>query len=178
MNFRDNNDVLSASNGVMSIDVATDTYPDAVTRICSSDAHLFFDGEGRWRAARLGRSKTLYVLRGRKMPAFHSLLLPDADKVDHIDHDGLNNIRGNLRPATTQQNAQNGTSHKDARSAYKGVSWRDRTNPWRATIYVNKRQIHIGQFGSEEAAARAYDDRATLYFGEFAGLNFPDAAAA
>lgn len=93
--------------------------------------------------------------------------------VDHIDGDGLNNQRNNLRQATVRQNARNGRSHRDSSSPHRGVSWFKRDGLWHAQISDGVRNRHIGYFTSERKAARAYDAEAAHFFGEFARLNFP-----
>jgi hypothetical protein len=95
--------------------------------------------------------------------------------VDHINHDTLDNRRCNLRPATYAQNGYNRRKLKKSKSSiYKGVTFHKRSNRYRATICVNGRSIYLGQFKSESDAAKAYDEAAKKYFGEFACLNFPD----
>ena len=54
---------------------------------------------------------------------------------------------------------------------FKGVSWHKRTGQWRADICIQKRQIALGHFNEEVAAAAAYDAAAEKYFGEFARFN-------
>lgn len=104
---------------------------------------------------------------------------PPGFEVDHIDGNGLNNTRANLRICTQAENMQN--QRKQRRrltSTYKGVSRRG--NKWRAVIYppkgTDKRQVYLGQFCSEIEAARAYDQAASHYFGPFAKLNFEERA--
>ena len=92
--------------------------------------------------------------------------------VDHIDRDGLNNRRNNLRLATNSQNFMNKIAHRNASSAFKGVRWHKRDNVWTAQITLNKKYVHIGQFRDEMEAARAYDRKAKELFGEYARLNF------
>jgi hypothetical protein len=92
--------------------------------------------------------------------------------VDHIDGNGLNNQRANLRSATAVTNARNGKAHRDSASRYRGVSWFRRDGLWRAQISTGRNR-HIGYFETERAAALAYDDAAADLFGEFARLNFP-----
>ncbi len=95
--------------------------------------------------------------------------------VDHIDGDGLNNRRANLRDATRMQNAANSGArplHGNT-SPFKGVSWRKDVGKWRAQIVVDGKSTHLGHFTDEVEAAKVYDDAAHCAFGEFARLNFP-----
>ena len=92
--------------------------------------------------------------------------------VDHIDHDGLNNRRGNLRVCTIKQNSQNSRGQKGT-SKYKGVSWVKEKKKWRASIGFNGRKTTIGYFEKEIDAGKAYDEYARELFGEYAYLNFP-----
>lgn len=103
----------------------------------------------------------------------HRLIFPDSIKVDLIDGDGLNNQEHNLRRATDLQNGANRRKCLSPKtSSFKGVHFRKDTGQWRATIRVNWKLKNIGQFPSEELAARAYDTAAIEHFGEFACLNF------
>jgi hypothetical protein len=103
--------------------------------------------------------------------------------VDHVDNDGLNNTRENLRSCDHRQNQQNGIGHPTVRhSRFKRVAYcRNRKGrPWRAIITVKGSkaghglQIHGGYFDSEEAAARRYNEMAREHFGEFARPNEVD----
>lgn len=94
-------------------------------------------------------------------------------EVDHIDHNGLNNQKSNLRNCTHRQNAMNNSSRGS--SKYLGVSivGRGRQKGMiSAEIKMNYRKIHIGVFSTEIEAAKAYDKKAKELFGEFANLNF------
>lgn len=104
----------------------------------------------------------------------HQLILPNkyGFEVDHIDGNGLNNTRSNLRYATKAQNAQNRSVTGNGASKYKGVS--KSGYRWRATIRVNGEFKHIGVFDTQIKAAKAYDSQAKKYFGEFANLNFKE----
>ena len=91
--------------------------------------------------------------------------------IDHMDGDGLNNRRDNLRIATASQNAQNQIKRANAQGRYKGIT--QRNGNWRAQITVNYRKKYLGTFKTEEEAARVYDDAARLFFGPNARVNFP-----
>jgi hypothetical protein len=88
--------------------------------------------------------------------------------VDHIDHDGLNNQKYNMRNCTWAQNTRNKTA--SGSSKYLGVCIIN--GLFHAQICVNRKCIRLGDFIFEEDAARAYDEAANQYFGEFANLNF------
>lgn len=97
--------------------------------------------------------------------------LEDGVEVDHINGDGLDNRKENLRVATASENGANRTGYQGRTSKYKGVCfWR---NKWRAQIGIRGTNRHIGSFDNEVDAAKAYDEVAQESFGEFAVLNFP-----
>jgi len=92
---------------------------------------------------------------------------------DHIDGNGVNNQRYNLRLATNTENLQNTEKYRNCSNKFKGVSWHKRIKKWHAYIRVDKKLLHIGYFQDEEVAAHAYDRAARQHFGEFAKPNFP-----
>lgn len=128
----------------------------------------------KWRAAFRGSS--YYVMRsvrrdGRSGAEYlHRLILnaPAGALVDHIDCNGLNNQRSNLRLCTQSQNQGN---QRQKHGKYRGVSWHKATQKWAARISIYKRIVHLGLFDTAESAASAYDIAARLHFGEFARLN-------
>lgn len=96
----------------------------------------------------------------------------DGELVDHINRNGLDNRRANLRVCANTQNLWNRASYI-GRSKYKGVSWRANRGHWKVSIQVNKKRIYLGSFTSEIEAACAYDAAAVEHYGVFAYLNFP-----
>lgn len=109
----------------------------------------------------------------RTMQALHRLLRPDWRLIDHINGDGLDNRRANLRLATFAQNGANRRMSRRNTTGFKGVFWDPERKLWRAAITYERRHHHVGRFATAEQAARAYDARALELFGEFARPNFP-----
>lgn len=104
----------------------------------------------------------------------HRLILnaPRGVEVDHINGNGLDNRRSNLRLATTAQNQHNQTFlRSDNTNGFKGVFHDKRHNVYGAQIQVGKKHITKTGYDTPEDAANAYDDLASLYFGEFAYTN-------
>ena len=93
--------------------------------------------------------------------------------IDHIDGNGLNNRRNNLRRATSQGNSANSKRQIGSASRFKGVGFHKQTGKWEACIRCNGKKQHLGLFANEIDAARKYDEAAVRLFGEFAKLNFP-----
>lgn len=91
--------------------------------------------------------------------------------VDHINLNGLDNRRGNLRLCTDGQNKANGRIRRDNTSGYRGVYWNASANKWQAYISVNSKRLYLGVFSDPWDAAVAYNDAALKHFGEFARIN-------
>jgi hypothetical protein len=121
------------------------------------------------------KTRTVYAVRtdysGEKQStvALHSHILPPRDGyvVDHIDGDGLNNRRSNLRYATVAENRRNSRAAKRNKSGFKGVRASPTGRWWAAITWDGKRQ-HLGTFDTAEEAAEAYRDAAKRLHGEFA----------
>ena len=92
-------------------------------------------------------------------------------EVDHIDHNGLNNQRCNLRNCTPTDNKRNGFKHRNNTSGYIGVTWEMRRQKWSANIQANNKNIFLGRFDMAKDAACAYDAAAQKYYGDFAYTN-------
>jgi hypothetical protein len=111
------------------------------------------------------------MMAGRRQRfLMHRLILGFGNfEVDHRDGNGLNNQRGNLRPASKNQNQHNRGPMKKGSSRFKGV-WKLR-NRWRAGITVNRVKFHIGVFDTQELAAAAFNEAALKHHREFSRLN-------
>ena len=130
---------------------------------------------GKWYAN--PNHRTFYARKnfwrqGRYIAVLMHSLITGWPSPDHVNGNGLDNQRHNLRPATSSQNSQNRRMRSDNTSGFKGVYLRDRGR-WVASIWTAGKNRHLGLFATPEDAARAYDAAAAEIFGEFARLNFP-----
>lgn len=108
------------------------------------------------------------------MPIHRFIMNPDKHVlIDHINGDGLDNRRCNLRICNYITNQRNRRITIGS-SRFKGVCWHKLNNKWRARIRINCHLKDLGCFDSELAAAKSYDQAAILYFGNFARINFPN----
>ena len=94
-------------------------------------------------------------------------------EIDHIDHDGLNNTRENLRLCTRSENQQN---RRVLPGKSKGVTWHRREKKWYVHIGLDGKRKHVGRFDSLDEATAAYDAAAKKYYGEFAQPNMKEKA--
>lgn len=127
-----------------------------------------------WNERKSSKDHTSYAST-RDNVKMHRLIMGlkvgDKRLVDHINHNGLDNRRCNLRVCTNAENTRNARPSKNATSKYKGVSV-SKCNTYVSRIRVDGKLIQLGTFKSELEAAEKYDVAAKKYFGEFAYLNF------
>ena len=132
----------------------------------------------KWRAA-TNKSGNKYAVRtkwnkGSKRTTewMHRLVnnTPEGFETDHINHDGLNNTRANLRTASRSENRHNRPVRPNV-SGYKGVSWHKKSEKWYGRIVANRKVISTGYYKEAIDAAKAYNAAAIKYHGEFACLN-------
>jgi hypothetical protein len=133
-----------------------------------------------WHAQPSRLGKTHYAVsrhpHSRKKVRMHRLVLPPREgyDTDHVNRNGLDNRRENLRHATRAQNLVNRIMPRKV-NPYRGVSHRKgRPRCWEAAIYVKGKKVKLGSFHTPEEAARAYDTASLRHYGEFAVLNFPN----
>jgi hypothetical protein len=142
--------------------------------IIDSDDVVLVDGYN-WFARR--DRNTFYAITNSPCDAFgkrttillHRLLLnpPAGLLVDHIDGNGLNNRRANLRVATAAQNNCNQGIRSDNKSGHRGVVWSKKDKRWYARIRADGIQRHLGIFDRLEDAASAYRHASKKLHGEF-----------
>lgn len=103
----------------------------------------------------------------RKTVLLHRLLFNLKNKeeyVDHINHDGLDNRRKNLRVVTNSENQQNSRISKNNTSGFTGVTRKQGEEKWTAKIRVNRKHIYLGQFNSKSEAIKARKNAERKYF--------------
>lgn len=134
------------------------------------DADFALVSEHSWRAVRGGR--TYYARSPEMKMQMHRLLLGACDKVvDHINGDGLDNRRENLRFCAVKENIRNQRKRIGTTSVFKGVSWKRATAKWSVCIEQNSERLWLGTFDSEIRAAKQYDRAARIFHGQFAKTN-------
>ena len=131
------------------------------------DGHQFYAHRSKKQ-----QGKTITTMMHRQITG---LAVGNTYQVDHINGDGLDNRRENLRICSKAQNVRNSRKYTGLHR-YKGVAfYHGRPNKsWQARIRVEGKLLSLGYFVSQVDAAAAYDVAALFYWGEYAGLNFPD----
>jgi len=133
--------------------------------------HWYLDGNGNgfyaYRNIIIGPGKTKIISMHRELMGFPKGLL-----VDHHNSVTLDNRMSNLRLATHSENACNRTKIRTKTSSqYIGVCFHKSQKRWITQIRLNGKKTWLGTFNNEIDAAKAYDEAAKKYHGEFARLN-------
>jgi AP2 domain len=142
------------------------------TIVDEADAEMIL-GRGKWHV--LPRCNTFYAVRSegsnpRRKVLMH-VLIADCERPDHVNRNGLDNRRINLREATPSQNGANRGLPAANTSGYRGVYWNKQRRRWTAIISIAGHKKYLGHFGDPAEAARAYNRAALETWGEFASLN-------
>ncbi|MCX5633335.1 MAG: AP2 domain-containing protein [Phycisphaerae bacterium] len=130
----------------------------------------------KWYLFENKNKNNFYAVRteGRRNIFMHRRIMnaPQGAIVDHINRNGLDNRRTNLRIVNNMQNCWNSErGFYNGASKYKGVRLDKRTGKWYARIRHNGKEINLGSFDTEIEAAIAYDNAAKALCGQFAVLN-------
>ena len=133
----------------------------------------------KWRVMTADRRRTQYArckIYGQAVLLHRFIMQARPGQImDHINRDGLDNRKANLRFVTRSQNAVNVDKRRSANatSSYKGVYWDKSKRKWTSRLMVNGKAL-FRRLPTEEEAARAYDEMAREHYGEYAQLNFEE----
>ncbi len=145
------------------------------TLIDKDNFHLVKNLNLYLRVGKWCRTKYVQFLKNKKGVYLHRLIMnfPNRDiEIDHINGNGLDNRKCNLRLCNRAQNSYNSKKrYGNSSSKYKGVTLNSVSNKYISRIIYNKKYIYIGLFKNETDAAIAYNKRAKELFGEYARLN-------
>ncbi|MHC4889112.1 MAG: HNH endonuclease, partial [Planctomycetota bacterium] len=130
----------------------------------------------KWHACKCKNTFYAGRVEGGKTIRMHREIMraPKGLVCDHINHNGLDNRKSNLRLCTNAQNCYNQRASASGTSKYKGVSWHKCSSKWSARIRCDGKFYNLGDFDDQMEAAMVYDDKAVELFDEFACLNFPE----
>ena len=144
--------------------------------------------KSKWYALKSkGKDRHVYAVREAtesekkdhgRVVRMHRFILsaPTGKLVDHINRNTLDNRESNLRVCNRSQNAINAGKQAGTSSKYKGVCYRHDILKYEAIFKLEGQNKTIGFFDKEIQAALAYDRFVMHFYGDFAYLNFPDAA--
>lgn len=136
-----------------------------------------FEYLNQWKWYLLKSHTNYYAIRTskpeNKLIQLHRVVIKakEGEFVDHINGNKLDNRKINLRICTKAQNSQNRKMSKFNKSGFNGVSWCIKNKKWVSQISCENKKIHIGYYIDPKDAARAYNQAAQKYHGEFAKLN-------
>lgn len=125
----------------------------------------------KWHRSDLQRSTYYCISNNSEWRRIHRLIMGVTDKdivVDHINHNGLDNRKSNLRICTSGQNTCNCLTSKNNKSGHKGVYWSKERKKWCAQISINNKTKGLGRYDTIEEAIEARKKAAKEYYGEFA----------
>jgi hypothetical protein len=134
------------------------------------DSDVDMVGKYKWNYTSHGYAETR--IEG-KLVRMHRLIMsaPRGVLVDHINMNGIDNRKSNLRLCTKSENMRNRNKTKLNTSGYKGVVWDKVNKKWRSQIRMDGKNYNIGRFLLKRDAVMAYNNKAKEFFGQFARLN-------
>ena len=133
-----------------------------------SDEDYEYLMQWKWHAKK-GRN-TFYAVRCPSVYMHREILKRkgvEATHTDHIDGDGLNNTRDNLRDCTIAENQRNRSKTKNNTSGVKGVYWQNQAKKWQAKIVINNKHKSLGLFANKQDAKDTYNKAAKDLYGDF-----------
>jgi len=135
-----------------------------------------FEWLSQWKWSASPKRHTVYARRSKDGVYMHRLILGIKDKsilCDHMNRNGLDNQKANLRACTRSENQINRRRACHHKNRFIGVTFNKRCRKYQVLIYCRNKKHSVGYFDSEEDAAHARDKKAKELHGDFATLNFP-----
>ena len=131
-----------------------------------------FEYLNQWLWTAQPNGSNYYALRYKHI-WMHRVIMktPKGMYTDHINHNGLDNRKANLRICSRSQNLRNQKLSKNNTSGYKGVHWKKNQRKWLSKISLNGTQLVLGLFTAKKEAAKVYNEAAKKYYGAFAYQN-------
>lgn len=129
----------------------------------------------KWSSIFCGKAKSPYAVSSHfgKIVYMHRIVMgAKSDQfVDHIDGNGLNNSRENLRFATNSQNNMNQSKRLDNTSGHKGISWCPDREKYQVYINIDRKRKSLGRYKTLEEAIYVRDRAVKSHYGEYAREN-------
>lgn len=168
----DANPVIADHGDWLEIDVSSADFPESTMKIDSDDwLSLCEDFPDGWIEA-TGKSSNVKYARLFNLNGYsthvHRLLIPKSKMIDHVNHDGLDNRRENIRACTPSQNQMNRRSGKNNTSGTTGVWWRSNRKRWMAELNLDGKRVFSKSFKSKDEAIKARELAKKEYFKDFA----------
>jgi hypothetical protein len=155
--------------------IKSKVYGDKVMLV--DDCYLDLASSRKWCLQKT--NQTFYAQRQIKgiKKYIHRLIMNEPKGfIDHINGNGLDNRKTNLRIVNAEQNARNSNKPNTNSTGYKGVC-KCKNGKYTVGLSINNKRIHIGLFTNIEMAAKAYNEAAKKYYGEYAKLNVINSCA-
>lgn len=119
-------------------------------------------------------ARTIYIPK-RQQIYMHRVILnaPKGAQVDHININGLDNQKLNLRLCNNTENQRHQQLRLDNTTGFKGVSIKKGcvSKPYYVQIHLNNKPVSLGYYLTAKEAAQAYDEAALKYYNKFALTN-------
>lgn len=155
------NDIKEDHGDWLEVDVSTKSHQNSIMKIDKTDYEMIKSNPhyGRLYAVKMGRNNVYIHLRdisGDKANplSIHRVLHPEWSCIDHINGDGTDNRRSNLRDGSGGVNEWNRHKQKNNTSGYTGVCRSGQR--WKAEIRYKGKKVYLGLFDTPEEASEVY----------------------
>ena len=161
------NVIISTHDTHIVVDVSTNKLPNKYLLICKQDWERIKSIGGRVFASKGSTTTYASVVVDGKLKRVHRLIFPASKVVDHINHNGLDNRRSNLRPCTQSENLMNRRVGKRNKTGIVGVSFDRSRKKYIVSIRKGADTYNLGRFETIDEAASARKSAEIRLFGEY-----------